>query len=149
MHQMRLIRVITVLVLFGVLSLAGCTNITPAKPPQPPYSALPPGTQTIERQDVIVTYNYGDTGPVELTANNVVLSTGQRLILQPAPGMTKKTRFMSSGENFWGDVMKQENDPQTSGKAIFTAIKPGKGKLRIIPNTTETERAVDFWATVQ
>ncbi|MEG6586072.1 hypothetical protein [Dendrosporobacter sp. 1207_IL3150] len=128
--------------------LGGCSNVNPVDP-QPPYSTTPPANQPPQGNDVVVTYNYGDTDKVQLSANNVVLKVGQKLILQPAQGLTKNTRFTSSGENFFGDVMKQEVSDNNSGKAVFTAIKAGKGKLQIIPNTTEVERAVDFWVTVQ
>ncbi len=146
--KMQLIRTATILLISSGLILGGCTNINPINPPSP-YSALPPSGQSNTGQDYTVTYNYRDTGPVQLSANNIVLKVGQKLILQPAPGLTKNTRFVSSGENFWGNVMKQESDPQASGKAIFTAIKPGKGKLQIIPDTDKVDRAVDLWVTVQ
>ncbi len=143
MQKARFTWIVAVLFLAGGLVLSGCTNLTPLNPPSP-YSSPPPSGQ-----DYTVTYNYSDTGPVQLSANNIVLTTGQKLILQPAPGLTSSTRFVSSGDNFFGDIMKQDGDPQTSGKAVFTAIKQGKGKLQIVPNTTETDRAIDFWVTVQ
>lgn len=147
-------RLLTVMIISGSLFLGGCSNLNPTEPqtpstPAPPSTVIPPVTQPPQGNDVKVTYNYNATDKVQLSANNVVLKVGQRLILEPAPGLTKNTRFTSSGDNFFGDVMKQETDQGQSGKAIFTAIKPGKGKLQIIPNTTEVNRAVDFWVTVQ
>ena len=50
---------------------------------------------------------------------------------------------------FWGDIMRQDINQETTGKAVFTAVKAGKGKLLIIPNNTETDRAIELWATVQ
>jgi hypothetical protein len=134
------------LLLFGLLLLSGCDTL---KPIQPQPSPTPPTKQLTDMQDVVVTYSYGDTNKVQLSANNIVLKVGQKLVLQPAPGLTKPTRFTSSGENFFGDIMKQETDPKETGKAVFTAIKPGKGKLQIIPNDTEIDRATDLWVTVQ
>ena len=45
--------------------------------------------------------------------------------------------------------MRQEADPNPSTQVVFTAIKPGSGKLQILPNMTETERAVDLAITVK
>jgi hypothetical protein len=143
------------LLLVASLLLGGCTNLTPVDPqPSPapapsPSPTPPPASQLPESKDVIVTYNYGDTDKVQLSANNIVLKIGQRLILQPASGLTKNTHFTSSGEYFFSDVMKPAPTVQDSGQAVFTAIKQGKGKLQIIPNTNETARAVDLWVTVQ
>ncbi|MCM0757842.1 hypothetical protein M7775_04545 [Sporomusa sphaeroides DSM 2875] len=160
----KLLRYTTVVVWLSLAAFAsGCTNnLTPVEPqaptpapsqPQIPAPApVPPVTLPIEQpqgKDVVVTYNYGDTGKVSLSSNNLVLKVGQKLILSPAPGVTKTTRFTSSGDNFWGDVMRQEGTVKQNGQAIFTAIKAGKGKLQIIPNSTEVERAVDLWVTVQ
>lgn len=144
LHGAKFLCAVVVLLLVGCWFLAGCTNITPTD--RPPYT-LPPGPSTPPK-DVVVTYNYGDTDKVKLSDNNISLTVGQKLILQPAPGLTKNTRFTSSGENFFGDVMKQDN-PQETGKATFTAIKPGKGRLQIIPNTDEVDRATDLWVIVK
>lgn len=146
---------IVLLLLFAAFS-GGCSNnLTPVEP-QPPHSVTPPapGGQTGQpgqtpTNDITVTYNYGATGPVQLSANNLSLKVGQRVILQPAAGVTKTTRFTSSGDNFWGDIMRQDTNQETTGKAVFTAVKAGKGKLLIIPNSTETDRAIELWATVQ
>lgn len=140
-----------ILLAFSIFLLYGCTNLNPVVP-QSPSSNNPPAQQTPLTQqtnDFIVTYNYSDTGKVELSANDIVLNVGQKLILQPAPGLTKNTRFVSSGEYFFGDIMQQETAPTDTTKAAFTAIKAGKGKLQIIPNSTETDRATDLWVTVQ
>lgn len=131
--------------------LASCTDVTPLTP-QAPNATLPPTDkpgQVSGLEDYIVTYNYSDTGPVQLSENNISLKVGQKLILQPAAGFTGNTRFTSSGENFWGDIMQQQSAAQQTGTAQFTAIKAGKGKLTIIPNGTDTARAADLWATVQ
>lgn len=130
--------------LSGILLMCGCESLRPIEP-QPP---APPAKQTAQN-DFVITYNYGDTDKVQLSANNIALKTGQKLVLQPAPGLTKNTRFLSSGENFIGDIMQQEPNQNDPGKVIFTAVKPGKGKLQIIPNGTETDRATDLWVTVQ
>jgi PBP1b-binding outer membrane lipoprotein LpoB len=135
-----------ILLLAGSVLLGGCSNINPVEP-RPPYT-LPPAPPT-EAKDVKVTYNYNATDKVQLSANNIVLKVGQKLILEPARGLTTNTRFTSSGEYFFADVMKQEGNAQANGKAIFIAEKPGKGKLQIIPNTNDTSRAIDFWVTVQ
>ncbi|HMM20415.1 MAG TPA: hypothetical protein PKA10_06725 [Selenomonadales bacterium] len=139
----KLISAVALLLLAGWL-LAGCTNTTPTD--RPPYS-LPPGSSTSPK-DIVVTYNYHDTDKVQLSDNNISLSVGQKLILRPAPGLTKNTRFTSSGQYFFGEVMKQDN-PQETGKATFTAIKPGKGRLQIIPSTDQVDRATDLWVTVK
>jgi hypothetical protein len=143
----RFIFIAIAVLVSGSLLLTGCTNLNPTNPPAP-HSYTPPAGQPTQPQDITVTYNYDDTSPVQLSANNLTMSVGQKLILQPAPGLTKDTRFTSSGDNFWGDIMKQEGDT-SSGKAVFTAIKAGKGRLQIIPNATDTDRAVDLWVTVQ
>lgn len=128
------------------LLLAGCSNnLTPVNPPNP----TTPPKQSDNAQDYTVTYNYGDTGPVQLSANNLTLKVGQRLILKPAPGLTKNTRFTSVNDNFFGDVMQQEGDQSSTGQLIFRAKQAGKGKLQIIPNSTETDRATDLWVTVE
>lgn len=136
------------------LLLGGCTQTTPLNPqPQQPPTQQPqqPGSNLPGQigQTTTITYNYGDTDKVQLSANNITLKVGDKLILQPAPGLTKTTRFTSSGENFFGDIMKQDAEQPNSGRAEFTAIKAGKGKLQIIPNTTDVDRAVDLWVTVQ
>ncbi|WP_425058949.1 hypothetical protein [Sporomusa carbonis] len=128
-----------------MLLIVGCANLTPVEPQPSPTS---PSKQTTEK-DVKVTYNYNATDKVQLSANNIVLKVGQRLILEPAQGLTKNTRFSSSGEYFFGDIMQQETNQQETGRVIFIAKKPGKGKLQIIPNTNETARAVDLWVTVE
>lgn len=132
-----------VVLVTGALLLGGCVNFVSTDSP----ATLPGGTPTPTGGAKVV-YNYGDTGPVQLSANNIVLKVGEKLVLQPAAGLTKNTRFTSSGEYFFSDVMKQETQPD-DGKLVFTAIKPGKGKLQIIPNSTETDRAVDLWVTVE
>ncbi|QDR82334.1 hypothetical protein [Sporomusa termitida] len=143
----KIIHAVVCLVLVGLLA-AGCSNnMTPVDPngSAPPAA---PSPATPVPQEHKVTYNYGDTGPIQLSANNLVLTVGQKLILAPAPGLTKNTRFISSGENFFGDIMQQEGDTGT-GQVVFVAKKAGKGKLQIIPNTNETSRATDLWVTVQ
>lgn len=133
------------LLILATLLLAGCSNLTPLDPTSPPKTPVEPGGTS----PITVTYTYGDTDKVQLSANNLVLKVGQKLILKPAPGLNKTTRFSSSGENFWGDIMKQEQTQPDSTTVEFTAIKPGKGRLQIIPNGTQTDRATDLWATVQ
>jgi len=132
--------------LLVVLLLGGCTNLTPVDPQ--PTPTIPP-KQVTEIADLKVTYNYSDTGKVQLSANNLVLKVGQKLTLEPAPGLSTNTRFVSSGEYFIGNVMRQETDGAESNKVVFTAINPGKGILSVIPNTNETDRAVDLVVTVQ
>lgn len=148
--------------LSGILLLGGCTNVNPVEPqpntpaaPSAPSSNTPslpaptaPTKPTSDMKDVTVIYKYSDTGKVSLSANNIALKVGQKLILQPAQGLTQNTRFTSSGENFFNDVMKQETGPDAT-KAVFTAIAPGKGKLTVIPNTTDLDRATDLWVIVQ
>jgi len=135
-----------VLLLSISLILVGCSNnmtpldqnqTTPGNPPSKQYN----------ENEMKVTYNYGDTDQVQLSNNNIVMKVGQKLILEPAPGLTKTTRFSSSGENFIGDIMEKQEE-QNTGRVVFTATKPGKGKIQIIPNTTEVNRAVDLWVTV-
>lgn len=140
------------LLLLGLFLLSGCTNLNPIEPqtpsvnnPPPKQTDNPPAQQT---NDITVTYNYNNTDKVQLSANNLVMTVGQRLIIQPAAGLTQNTRFVSTGENFFGDIMRQETTTDTT-KAVFTAVNKGKGKLQIIPNTNETDRAVDLWVTVQ
>jgi len=129
-----------------MLLTSGCTSLTPVDP-QP--SPTPPAKLSTTNTDVIVTYNYNATDPVQVSSNNLSLKVGQRLILEPAPGLSKNTRFSSSGgEYFWGDVMKQENSQSSTGKAIFVAIHTGKGKLQIIPNSTEINRSIDLLVTI-
>ncbi|SDF08681.1 hypothetical protein [Sporomusa acidovorans] len=127
------------------LLFAGCSNLTPVNPQNPPT----PSKQLDNTQDYTVTYNYGDTGPVQLSANNFSLKVGQRLILKPAPGLTKNTRFTSGNGNFFGDIMQQEGDQSSTGQLSFRAKQAGKGKLQIIPNGTDTDRATDLWVTVE
>jgi hypothetical protein len=142
-NSKRVIQTTVGILLLGILLVSGCETFRPIEPrptPNPPKQSA--------QNDFVITYNYGDTDKVQLSANDIVLKVGQKLILQPAPGLTKSTRFSSSGENFFGEIMKQETN-QDTGKVVFTAIKPGKGKLQIIPNNTETDRATDLWVTVQ
>lgn len=141
-QRTTLIAVLGLILAFS-LFLGGCSDVRPidSQPQTPPVLG-----QT--DQSVKVTYNYGDSGEVKLSANNITLKVGQQLILEPAAGLSKKTRFMSSGENFFNDVMEQVKT-QDQTKLTFVAKASGKGKLQIIPNYTETERATDFWVTVQ
>lgn len=145
----KIAQAITLLLLVSSLLIGGCaTDMTPVEPQNPtvPPSPANPNTNV---QEYKVTYNYGDTGPVQLSANNLVLKIGQKLILQPASGLTKNTRFTSGNDSFWGDVMQQEGEQSSTGQLVFVAKQAGKGKLQIIPNTTETARATDLWVTVQ
>jgi len=137
-----------ILLLVGSLFVGGCANTNPIVPQSPP-AAPSPAAQPSQTNDITVMYNYSDTSKVQLSANNISLTVGQKLILQPAPGLTIVTRFTSSGDSFFGDVMKQEVDPKDTSKVVFTAIKPGKGRLQVIPNTSDTDRAVDLLVTVQ
>lgn len=136
----------TLLAMLGLLIaftlfLGGCSDVRPIDSQNPPVLGE-------NDQAVKVTYNYGDSGEVQLSANNITLKVGQQLILEPAAGLSKKTRFMSSGENFFSNVMEQVKT-QNETKLTFVAKAAGKGKLQIIPNYTETDRAVDFWVTVK
>ncbi len=134
------------------LFLGGCTNLNPVTPVDPNPSPTTPSIPTKpvnDLTDVKVVYNYNDNEKVHLSANNVMLKVGQKLILEPAPGLTQNTRFTSSGETFVGDILKQETGGPDTGKAIFTAIAQGKGKLTVIPNTSETARSSELWVTVQ
>ena len=154
----RFATVFLLLLFAATVLLGGCSNLqpaerqpaqkTPAPAPAPAPTPAPTPSQPTETVNYVVIYNYGSTGKVELSANNLTLKIGQKLTLQPAKGLTQNTRFTSSGENFFGDVMRQEPE-QSIGRAVFTAIKAGKGKLQIIPNTDETARATDFWVTVE
>jgi hypothetical protein len=147
-YPKKIVQAATLLLLVSSLLLGGCTNMTPLEP-QNPTVPPSPAKETTNVQEHTVTYNYGDTGPIQLSANNLVLNIGQKLVLQPAPGLTKNTRFTSGTDNFWGDVMQQEGEQTSSGQLIFTAKNAGKGKLQIIPNSTETDRATDLWVTVK
>jgi hypothetical protein len=149
MNKKQLASTFAVIFLFSSFIMGGCTNVNPTNPPGPYTVNNPPSAQLEDQNQVTVIYNYNATDKVQLSANNITMKVGQKLVLQPAKGLTKVTRFVSSGENFFGTIMKQVADPQTTGKAVFEAIKPGKGKLQIIPNGTETNRAVDLWVTVQ
>ncbi|MCX7781580.1 MAG: hypothetical protein N2491_11865 [Negativicutes bacterium] len=146
MRTGKLTGLAVIVLLSGSLLLGGCTNITPLDA-RPGYS-LPAGPSA-GAAALRVTYNFTGTDPVQLSANNIVLKVGQKLTLKPAPGFTGKVRFSSAGEHFWGDIMKQEANKQDSGQVTFTAQKPGKAKLKIIPNTDDVERAVDLWVTVE
>lgn len=131
------------------LFFSGCNNLNPVGPQQPSQPSPSYNTPSQQISDYTVVYNYTDTSQVQLSANNLVLQVGQKLTLQPAPGLTTNTRFLSSGENFFGDIMQQETSQSDTTKAVFTAIKKGKGKLQVIPNTNDTARAVDLWVTVE
>ena len=113
----------------GIMLLLNGCNLTPTD--QKPYSLMPSTDSTVTADAVTVTYSYTDTSSVQLSANPVTLKIGQKLVLEPAPGFSGRTRFVSSGEGYIGSVM------------------PGTGKLQIIPNMTETERAVNLTITVQ
>ncbi|KYZ75635.1 hypothetical protein AXX12_10495 [Anaerosporomusa subterranea] len=130
------------LILAFTLFLGGCSDVRPIDSQTPTAPSTTPNAEAVK-----VTYNYSDSGNVTLSANNITLQKGQTLILEPAAGLTKKTRFLSSGENFFNDVMEQVKTDNS--KLVFVAKAPGKGKLQIIPNYTETDRAIDFWVTVR
>ncbi len=133
-----------VLLLSGTLLLGGCVNLTETGSPSTP--SIPSGPST-GAKEVKVVYNYNDTDKVQLTSNDIVLKVGEKLVLQPAAGLTKNTRFKSAGKHFIGDIMKQE--PGQDGRVVFTAVKAGKGQLQIIPDTDKTDRAVDLRVTVE
>lgn len=130
------------LILAFTLFLGGCSDVRPIDSQTPTVPSNTPNPEAVK-----VTYNYSDSGNVTLSANNITLQKGQTLILEPAFGLTKKTRFLSSGENFFNDVMEQVKTDNS--KLVFVAKAAGKGKLQIIPNYTETDRAIDFWVTVR
>jgi hypothetical protein len=131
--------------LLGTVIFTGCANnMTPIDPNS--GNNTNPSKQFTD--DVKVTYNYSDTDKVQLSNSNVTLKIGQRLILEPAQGLTQNTRFKSSGDTFIGNILKQE-EQKDGTRVIFTAIKTGKGKIQVIPNTTDDSRAADLWVTVQ
>lgn len=137
-NKLSLMAMVGFILAFSLL-LGGCSDVRP----------IDSNPGSVESSSAVkVTYNYSDSGQVQLSDNNITLAVGQKLILEPAPGLSKKTRFMSSGENFFNDVMAQESSADST-KLTFVAKKPGKGKLQIIPNYTETNRAVDFWVNVK
>ncbi len=140
--------IIAVLLLSGALLLGGCVNLTQTGAPSPSPSNGSSGPAT-GAKDAKVVYNYNDTDKVQLSDNNIVLKVGDRLVLQAAPGLTKNTRFKSEGKYFIGGIMKQEPVQPNSGQVVFTAVKPGKGQLQVIPDTDKADRAVDLWVTVQ
>lgn len=133
-----------VLLLSGALLLGGCVNLTQTGSPSSPSAPSGPSTGAGE---VKVVYNYNDTDKVQLSGNDLVLKVGEKLILQPAAGLTKNTRFKSAGKYFIGDIMKQETGQD--GRVVFTAVKAGKGQLQIIPDTDKTDRATDLRVTVE
>ena len=143
-NQRTTLLALVVLVLAISLTLGGCSDVRPIDSNSPISSPTTGQSGDLTK----ITYSYGDSGAVQLSANNITLKVGQKLILQPVSGLTQKTRFMSSGEFFFNDVMEQEKTQPEEGKLIFIAKVPGKGKLQIVPNYTETDRAVDFWVTV-
>jgi hypothetical protein len=142
----RIATLAAVSLLAAALLLGGCVNITQTGGPSAPAgpSAPPAGTDTVK-----VVYNYGDADKVHLSDNNIVLKVGDKLVLQPAAGLTKNTRFKSTGKFFIGDIMKQESDQPNSGRVVFTAVKAGKGQLQVIPDTDKVDRATDLWVTVE
>lgn len=144
----KLLQAALLLLLAGSLFIGGCNNMTPVDPQGQQSPASPSKQQTPDATERTITYNYGDTGPVQLSDNNITMNVGQKLILKPAAGLTKNTRFTSNTDNFFGDIMEQQGDPN-SGQLVFTAKQPGKGRLQIIPNSTETDRATELWVTVQ
>jgi hypothetical protein len=135
-----------VTLLSAALLLGGCVNLTPTGSPSAPAA---PSAPSAGGDTVKVVYNYGDADKVQLSANNIVLKVGDKLVLQPAAGLTKNTRFKSAGKFFIGDIMKQENDQPNSGRVVFTAVKTGKGQLQVIPDTDKVDRATDLWITVE
>lgn len=142
--------IVAVLLLSGLLVLGGCSN-NPLNIQPPDTSPAPGGSPAkpiVEAKDQRVAYSFDNTGKVQLSANNLTLKTGQRLILEPAQGFSGGVRFTSSGENFFGAVMKQETEGQDNGRVIFTAIKPGKGKLQVMPSN-DPNKITDLWVTVQ
>ena len=145
-HTVSWRTLITTAALGIIILLSGC-NLTQTD--QKPYSLMPSTDSTVTADTVAVTYSYTDTSGIQLSANPVTLKTGQKLVLEPAPGFSGRTRFVSSGEGYIGGFMRQEADPNPSTRVVFTAIKPGTGKLQIIPNMTETNRAADLTITVQ
>jgi hypothetical protein len=137
---------IAVLLLSGTLLLGGCVNLTQTGSPSSP--SVPSGPST-GAKEVKVVYNYNDTDKVQLSSNDLVLKVGEKLVLQPAAGLTKNTRFKSAGKYFIGDIMQQETEPADSGRVVFTAVKAGQGQLQIIPDTDKVDRAVDLRVTVE
>jgi len=148
LSHLKWIGFLVIVLLSTILLLSGCTNVTPVDPQTSPST---PAKSLTDGADLKVTYSYNGSGTdkVQLSANNLVLKVGQKLILEPAPGLTTNTRFVSSGEYFFGTVMKQETGDGGGNRVVFTAIKSGKGVLQIIPNTDQTDRAADLSVTVQ
>ncbi len=137
------------LILSIAITFSGC-NLTPTD--QKPYLLSPADESPApaEMADAVkVTYTYGDTGDVKLSATTVTLKVGQRLILEPAAGFSGRTRFVSSGEGYIGNMLQQAANPNPSQQIVFTAVQAGTGKLQIIPNMTETDRAANLTVTVR
>ncbi len=138
---------LAVLLLSGALFLGGCVNLTQTGSPSSPSAPSAPSGPSTGAGEVKVVYNYNDTDKVQLSANDLVLKVGEKLVLQPAAGLTKNTRFKSAGKHFIGDIMKQETGQD--GRVVFTAVKAGQGQLQIIPDTDKTDRATDLRVTVE
>lgn len=128
------------------LALMACGNLTPTEQ-QTPSPAAPQATDNAST--ITVTYTYGPTGNVQLSANPVMLRVGQKLIIEAGGGTTGRTRFTSSGSTYVGTFLQQETDPNVTTRVVFDAVKPGTGELQVIPNMTETDRAATLTITVK
>ena len=146
-YPFRTVRLYAMLAILLSLSLAltACGNLTPTE--QTPSPTAPQATDNAST--VTVTYTYGPTGNVQLSANPVMLRVGQKLVIEAGGGTTGRTRFTSSGATYVGTFLQQETDPNVTTRVVFDAVKPGTGELQVIPNMTETDRAATLTITVK
>lgn len=151
--------------LLAAALLVGCGGASrkPVEPPvvqqnQSEQQGLPPSTPESPREmptapqakEVKLTYSYGDRDKVKVSHDNIVVERGQTLVIEANPPVTKKTRFMSSaGENNFYDLMQLDTQRSVENSQVFTAIQPGRGKVTIVPNYGDWDRATDVWVTVE
>ena len=120
------------------------------------------GLAAASAEKVAEVYYYLDKdNAIAFSKNNFVVQVGQKLVIRresSAPVELRDSRFMSSAgnENFY-DVFKIEESINYTGTekgalhdgAVFTAVKPGVGKLQVVPNYSDWDRARFLIVTVR
>lgn len=168
MRLMQHVRTVTMIMVLAALVLTACSSANNQRQPyaKPPINeeqapAQPelnpslnqdifPNNTAPQNKEIKVVYTYGDTDAVQLSTNKLTLKVGQALLLEPGPTVKKSTRFMAYADdsNFYS-IMDNDTTRSHHNRPVYIAKKPGHGKLQIVPNYSDFNRAADLWITVE
>lgn len=168
MQIMQYVRTVTVIMVLSTLVLTACSSTNnqrepyakplaneeqaPAQPELNPSlnQDISPNNTAPQNKELKVVYTYGDTDVVQLSTSKLTLKVGQALILEPGPTVKRPTRFMTyTDDSYFYNIMDNDTNRSHHNRPVYIAKKPGHGKLQIVPNYSDFNRAADLWVTVE